>query len=415
MVASRQSLLSFPLTRPLAVLLAALLSVAGLAGCGAQHPTSPRGAMPLSVHATPEDAGLRAGPGEAVHLEGTTGPGALYSLDKPADWNGDLVIYMHGYTDPAQPVALPANQATRDALLSAGFAVAASSFSENGYAVPEGMRQSHQLRGLFVSRIGNPRRTFLFGNSLGGIIAMLLTQKFPQSYDGTFISSGVVGGTRAEMEYLSDTKVLFDCLYPNVQLGGLFTPIPVTNLNAQVIGPVVAAVQANPTGLGVLNLATRHPLAGANGQEVLTSLINVLVFQMQGASDLLDRTQGHVFYENTDHVFGAGLPASISGPLNACVERYTATADAQAWTEHYGEPSGDLRIPVLTLHNTRDPVVPLFHEQLLADAVHARGRDAFLLQRQKNSYGHSAFTTAELLAGFLDLVHWVDTGVKPAP
>ena len=69
---------------------------------------------------------------------------------------------------------------------------------------------------------------------------------------------------------------------------------------------------------------------------------------------------------------------------------------------------------MLTLHNTRDPVVPLFHEQLLAEAVHARGRDAFLLQRQKNSYGHSAFTTDELLAGFLDMVHWVDTGVKPA-
>jgi pimeloyl-ACP methyl ester carboxylesterase len=277
------------------------------------------------------------------------------------------------------------------------------------------MRQSHQLRGLFTSRIAPPERTFLFGNSLGGIVAMLLTQKFPQSYDGTFIESGVVGGTRAEMEYLCDAKVLFDCLYPSVQLGGLFTPIPITNVNAQVVGPVVAAVQANPTGLGVLNLATRRPLAGANGQELLTSLLNVLVFQMQGATDLMDRTQGHVFYENDDIVFGGSLPASISGPLNGCVARYSATADARAWTDHYGEPSGELSIPVFTLHNTRDPLVPLFHEQLLADAVHARGRDAFLAQRLKNSYGHSAFTTAELLAGFLDLVHWVDTGVKPAP
>jgi len=391
-----------------------MLVAVSLAGCGADHPLKPSQEVLSSGRAVPEVAVGHAADGEAVHLEGVTGPGALYSLDKPADWNGDLVIYMHGYTNPALPVAPPSNQATRDALLGAGFAVAASSFSENGYAVPEGMRQSHQLRGLFVSKIAQPKRTFLFGNSLGGIIAMLLTQKYPQSYDGTFIESGVVGGTRAEMEYLSDTKVLFDCLYPTVDLGGLFTPITVTNLNAQVIGPVIAAVQANPTNLGILNLSTRHPLAGANGQELTTSLLNVLVFQMQGANDLLDRTQGHVFYENAEHAFGAVLPASISGPLNACVERYSATADAQSWTEHYGEPSGDLSIPVLTLHNTRDPVVPLFHEQLLADAVHARGRDAYLLQRQKNSYGHSAFTTAELLAGFLDMVHWVDTGVKPA-
>src|SRR4030095_1133059 len=125
------------------------------------------------------------------------------------------------------------------------------------------------------------------GVSLGGIIGMLLTEKYPLQYDGTFLASGIVGGTRAEVEYISDTKVVFDTLYPSVQLGGLYDPIALTNPNTQLIGPVAAAVQANPTNLGILNLTTRHPLAGNNGQELTTSLITVLGFQMLGVADLV--------------------------------------------------------------------------------------------------------------------------------
>jgi len=255
---------------------------------------------------------------------------------------------------------------------------------------------------------------FLFGLSLGGIVGMELVEKFPQQYDGAFLASGVVGGTREEVKYISDTKVLFDQLYPNVHLGGLYDPIPITDPNTQLIAPVVGAVQANPQGLGILQLVTRHPLAGNNGQEITTSLVTVLGFQMFGATDLLDRMHGHSFFDNAGYTYAnAALPQSILGPLNAGVARFSSTADAGTWMDHYGEPSGELRIPVLTIHNTRDPVVPFFHEALLADAVSARGFSDNLVQRSKNSYGHSAFTPDELLQNFQDLVHWVDTGVKP--
>src|SRR5262249_30492559 len=267
-IRSRWTIARSPLvSHPVAAALAALLLATG---CSRQSPTAPL------AHATTTTTGigtrgLTADVPGAVHLEGSIGPGALYSLDKPENWNGDLVLSLHGYTTPGSPIALPNNGAIRDKLLAAGFAVAASSYSENGYAVPEAMRQSHQLRGLFVSQVAQPRRVFLFGVSLGGIVGMLLTEKFPHQYDGTFLASGVVGGTHAEVEYISDTKVLFDALYPSVHLGGLFDPIPVTDPNTQLIAPVVAAVQANPTNLGILNLATRHPLAGRNGPALTPS------------------------------------------------------------------------------------------------------------------------------------------------
>jgi alpha-beta hydrolase superfamily lysophospholipase len=391
----------------------ALLALLLAAGCSRQSPTAPMANERASL--TSDGALTATITGPAVHLEGSVGPGALYALDKPADWNGDLVIYLHGYTTPGQPVALPNNGAIRDRLLAAGFAVATSSFSENGYAVAEAMRQSHQLRGLFVDQVAAPKRVFLFGVSLGGIIGMLLTEKYPHQYDGTFLASGVVGGTRAEVQYISDTKVLFDVLYPSVHLGGLFDPIPITDPNTQLIAPVVGAVTANPTNLGILNLVTRHPLAGNNGQELTTSLITVLGFQMFGVADLLDRTNGHVFFDNEGHAYTGPLPPAVTGPINAGVARYASTADARMWMEHYGEPSGELRIPVLTVHNTRDPVVPFFHEALLANAVSSRGFSSNLVQRSKDSYGHVAFTPDELVQNFQDMVHWVDTGVRPTP
>jgi len=382
--------------------------------CGRQSPTAPLSNATSTARTALGAPKVTADTQGAIHLEGEIGPGALYSLDKPANWNGDLVLYIHGYTTPGSPISLPNNGAIRDKLLGAGFAVAASSFSENGYAVPEAMRQTHQLRSLFVSRVAKPERVFLFGLSLGGIVGMELVEKFPQQYNGAFLASGVVGGTREEVKYISDTKVLFDQLYPSVHLGGLYDPIPITDPNTQLIAPVVGAVQANPQGLGILQLVTRHPLAGNNGQEITTSLVTVLGFQMFGATDLLDRMHGHSFFDNAGYTYtNAALPQSILGPLNAGVARFSSTADAGTWMDHYGEPSGELRIPVLTIHNTRDPVVPFFHEALLADAVSARGFSDNLVQRSKNSYGHASFTPDELLQNFQDLVHWVDTGVKP--
>ena len=49
-----------------------------------------------------------AGPALAQqHVEGETGPGALYALDMPIAWNGDLVVYAHGIVDPVLPKWLP--------------------------------------------------------------------------------------------------------------------------------------------------------------------------------------------------------------------------------------------------------------------------------------------------------------------
>src|SRR5947207_6841600 len=211
-------------------------------GCGRTQMRSP-----LAPDAGQSTSGaLRASRAEAQgaqHLTGEAGPGVTYSLSRPEHWNGDLVVYVHGYSNPAGPVALPNIAPIEQGLLDRGYAVAFSSFSENGYAVAEAVRQTHQLRGLFVSRIGQPRRTFLIGVSLGGIIGLQLAEKFSQQYDGALLVSGVVGGSAAQVKYIGDVRVLFDAFYPGLMAGGVTDPPAGVPFNP---GPLVASINAAP-------------------------------------------------------------------------------------------------------------------------------------------------------------------------
>jgi fermentation-respiration switch protein FrsA (DUF1100 family) len=72
-----------------------------------------------------------------------------------------------------------------------------------------------------------------------------------------------------------------------------------------------------------------------------------------------------------------------------------------------------LQIPVLTLHNERDPLVPFSHEERYLQTVEEAGTTDMLYQRTVTAFGHCEFTIPEILTAFSDLVDWVETGSKP--
>ena len=381
----------------------ALLLATG-SGCGHKSATAP-GDTESQASRLAESSHRRRFDHKQVHLEGRASSGALWEIDKPADWNGELVLYLHGYSFPTDPIALPHNEAIRDSLVARGFAVAASSFSSNGYAVREGVRESDDLNEIVQRRIGHARHTYLFGQSLGGLIGLIMAQQrhSDRDYDGAFLVCGIVGGSTEEIQYIGDVRVLFDALYPGVLAGDLEHPPVITDINAQVVLPVVGAVTANPQGLGIIQLLARHPLAGNNGQELVTSLVTVLGFSMRGGGDLFARAGSESFFDNAGWRYTSpALPAALVADINTRVARYTRTHEAAEFLERWGEPSRRLRIPMLTLHTTRDPVVPLFHEDLLAQV--ASGPN--LIQRRIERYGHTPFSAGELMPHFNDLVNF---------
>ncbi len=76
--------------------------------------------------------------------------------------------------------------------------------------------------------------------------------------------------------------------------------------------------------------------------------------------------------------------------------------------------TGDLRIPMLSLHTLGDLFVPFLMEQVYASRVAAKGNADNFVVRATRDYGHCSFTPTELVQTFGALVGWVEGGVKPA-
>ena len=403
----------------------AIASLLGLtiAGCAEQVPTSPPASY-TSSNIVP--LGLRANLSSsssvwASQITGETGPGALYAFFVPTNWNGDVVYYAHGIVDAALPVSLPTGDGfpdLRDALGARGYAVAYSSFSENGWAVKDGAESTHQLRGLFVDKVGKPNRSFVVGTSMGGLVAQNLAEKYSKQYDGTLAMCAPLGGAVDEVNYIANVRVLFDVLYPGVVPGDVINVPAGIDLNTQVLGPAQYAVIADPTGLGIIARVRQTPLAGNNGTELLTSLLYALAYDVRGIDDFLGRTHGHSMFDNASTVYVAAAPGLLSESLlaaiNAGAGRFSATNDAINYLEKYYVPDGALGVPTVTLHTTRDPLVPFFHETEFAQLVANRQGSGRLLQRSIDGYGHCAFSTTDMVDAFTALSGWVSTGQKPA-
>ena len=114
------------------------------------------------------------------------------------------------------------------------------------------------------------------------------------------------------------------------------------------------------------------------------SLIVALYYQNIGTPDVLGRTHGHSPYDNRTTTYTMGTPAVPSPALiplvqaliagsNQSVTRYDITPDAQNYLERNYVPTGNLSIPVVSVHNLWDYLVPSFHEPAFAGFVSAAG------------------------------------------
>lgn len=353
----------------------------------------------------------------AAQLQGTIGPGAIYALYRPDNWNGELIVYAHGFIDPAAPIALPtADQfpAVRDQLLGLGYGIAYTSFSENGFAVKDGMQRVHQLRALFGSRLGQPERTYVMGHSLGGGITVALAERFGTQFDGALAMCGMIGGSQAQIDYLANVRLLFDFFYPGALPGSVAFIPEGLNLNTALIAPAVAAMTASPAGAGAIASIAQTPVPFASGPELVQSIVSALGFHFRGFTDLVSRTHGELPFDNSETVYTGALPPATLAAINATVPRFDAAPQAANYVEQWFQPTGEISIPILTLHTSRDPSVPIFHETLYQALVAAAGNSDLLVQRTITRYGHCTFTVQEMVQAFVALREWAVTGVEPA-
>jgi len=362
-------------------------------------------------------------------ITGETGPGSLYRLYLPRQWNGTAIYYAHGIRDVLDPVGLQDQDnfaALRDQLGALGYAIAASSFSENGYAVEDAARRVHQLRGLFTSSFGQPTRSFLVGHSLGALAVMQLAERYPGQYDAVVPICGIVGGTQAQLDYVVNVRALFDHFYPGILPGSASEPVPGYVIDLAKRNQIINAVSTNPLGLLVMASTAQTPIEFTTQAELVESLLNALFYHTRGADNVLTFTNGKFPVSNVGVTYSPralilpplnvqSLPAILGG-VNAQIGRFDADRSAAVWAANNFTPSGALRIPTLTLHNRWDRLVPRFHENILAERVGAAGATNLLVQRSRLAwgYGHCAIPASAQVEAITDLASWVETGVKPS-
>jgi pimeloyl-ACP methyl ester carboxylesterase len=114
-------------------------------------------------------------------------------MEIPKQWNGDLVVYAHGFRG-AIPALTVTDLPVRQPAIRQGFAWAASTFRANGFNPQDGVRDTLLLVDEFQKRIGTPKRIFIYGSSIGGFVVVDPLKRHSDVYSGGVSECGILGG-----------------------------------------------------------------------------------------------------------------------------------------------------------------------------------------------------------------------------
>jgi pimeloyl-ACP methyl ester carboxylesterase len=332
---------------------------------------------------------------------GTLPHGARSLICVPArGWNGDLVVYAHGYIAFNEPIALP-NLALPDGthlpalVQSRGYAFATTSYRRNGLAVLEGVEDMAELVDRFGSRVRPPRHTYATGVSEGGLVVALLAERRPGLLAGALSACGPIGDFRRQFDHVGDFRVLFDYFFPRVlPPSAISIPPSVIERWPSYASAIVTAIAAHPSAAAELIATSKAAIDPVDPSTVARTAAALLWYDVFGTNDAVAKLGGSPFDNRSRWYWGS----SNDLLLNGGVQRFAASPVALRNVAAY-QTSGRLRIPMVTLHSTGDEIVPYWHQLLyLGKAAPSGGGSLTSIPIVR--YGHCNFTSAEILAAF---------------
>ncbi|MBO0806588.1 MAG: hypothetical protein J2P25_26350, partial [Nocardiopsaceae bacterium] len=385
---------------------------------------------------------------------GTLANGTTWVADVPANWNGTLLLYSHGF-GPLTAADAP-DPTTRAALLARGYALAGSSYDPNGSEWALDTAVSDQFGTLKAVEDtvlpSRPRQVLAVGSSMGGLVSALEDQDSDGRVNGVLTTCGIVaGGINLNEFQLDGEYAIAQLLLPGqqVQLTGFGGPEGASEAasTAATLTAAAARAQQTPAGRARLALAlaflnaipwdpgatTPAPASDPAAQEAAQYDV-----QFSGSSSIMDFIElGRASIDQADggsanwnagidyarvlakspyrHEVAALYQAaglSLGADLDTLTRNATITADpgAVASLERTSVPTGHLQVPELDLHTIGDNLVPVEMENFYAKKVAVVGDSGLLRQAFTESFGHCNFSSAELVAGVLALQHRVTTG-----
>jgi pimeloyl-ACP methyl ester carboxylesterase len=322
--------------------------------------------------------------------------GALYSIDIPANWNGDLVMVMHGYQPVGAPIKTPMTAAdATPVFLKLGYAVAQSEYASQGWAVGDAIIDNERLRQYFARTFARPTHTYIYGFSLGGLETAASIERYPHVYTGALITCGVTVSTPDFMARAVVTPlVAFDALIPGV-LPDLAAPS-----SPPFIPPAVfaKALQEHPKEAAILEKRL---------QETPETLPTLSLYYM-GLRELEHRAGGMPVDNRKTIYHGFGDDAAF----NRRVHRYAGSPAAMAYAERNVTLTGQIDTPLVMQWNAFDPTVPSRFHSVYPDQIRAAGNNKLLTVLAPAGDGHCNFTDAQTAAAFEALVSKASLGTQ---
>jgi pimeloyl-ACP methyl ester carboxylesterase len=340
--------------------------------------------------------------------------GGLYRIEIPDNWNGDLVLFAHGFASNAGQngsLLRVGVHRFREHIVTHGYAWAASSYRCNGYVPGQGLLDTMLLSDLFKQSNGGraPTRTWLTGESMGGHVTLLGMQEFPTAFAGGLAMCPAgpelfdyYAAMSAAAEVVSGVSFHADSVQQDLaKINEAFGKPPDYTAKGRQMAGVEIAVSGGPRPFAIEGLASRF---AANYGTSMGALL--------GSTTPSNRAvdTAHITYA-VDEALGLSADA-----LNKNARRKNGEPEFRGTSSPYEEVAqfdAKFERPVMTMHGTGDLFVPIFLERTLKRAAKAAGTERLLTQRIYRIGAHCQFSQAEMTKAFDDLVAWVKTGQKP--
>ncbi len=356
---------------------------------------------------------------------------AGYRIEVPANWNGSLVIWAHGFRGEGLALTVDSHP-LRDFLVPSGYAWAASSYRSNDYNVGDGVKDTKNLVDYFSAHYGEPTTTYITGASMGGHVTARSIEQY-DVYDGAMPICGVVGDY-ALFDYFADYNVagqqlgLGTSTFPQIDgLTYIGVDVPTIKANLEAF-PGGWPVALNENGESFKQLVELRSGGDRPNFDEAWYFWNTFPSFASGPGNFLwdigvgDGTASRepgVVSDNRETVYQFDLDPAVSdaeAEFNDEVARIRGSQALRRSAALNPIPvvTGDIDIPVLSLHNLGDMFVPFHNEVAYAQDVADHGKSDYLVQRAIRGVSHCGFTPTELVTAFVDLAVWVEFGVKPA-
>ena len=350
--------------------------------------------------------------------------GAYYAIAVPHDWQGDLVVHAHGgpdLGDASDPERSLEDLERWSVMVEEGYAWAASAYRRGGYGVRMAVADTESVRQLFVEEFGAPGLTLAHGQSWGGNVAARLVELHGAAYDGALLTNGVLAGGSRGYDYRVDLRAVYQYYCRN-------HPRPTEQQYPLWMG---LREDSTMTSAG-LRARLQECTGNQSAPEERTALQQRNLDDILAVTKIPERTlESHLrfatftFRDIVHARLGGRNPfgnqaVRYSGShddraLNAGVERFSPQRSAFRDLSWDSDLTGEVDLPVLTLHAIDDPTAFVEHESAYRASLAGAGSADRLVQVFTRESEHSQLSASEYAAAVDALDTWVRTGDRPTP